>query len=185
MDNQHAYSLWMMIVILLASSAAGANEVDRDRIERIEIAGISLSQDARSAFESLVSAGYNTDVEKYEQWTEAARSFVKGNPSSPRSSPEGWTEIILERNGHRLRAVRLTSINPNRRFNAEDEIIRVRTLLGIPPDATRCSGAGGNGFCGAEDADVTAAYFVQLMAANQRYEAAELLDLPAADLDTQ
>ena len=130
-----------------------------------------------------MAAGYNTDVDTYEQWTEAARSFVKGDPASPRSSPDGWTEVILERNGQRLRLIRISQINPNKPFDAEQEIQKVRSTLGIAPDSRRCTGAGPNGYCEAKDADGNASYMVQLLASNQRYEYVQLGDLPAIGLE--
>ena len=173
-------SIWILTIALLGLSSATADEVDRERLEQIPLGGLSLDLGAKAAFDKLIAAGYNTDVETYEQWTEPARSFVKGDPSSPRSSPDGWSEFILERNGHRLRAIRLSRINPNNFFDAEEEIRKVRGRLGIAADSPRCKASGPNGFCEATDADGNAGYLLQLLASNQRYEYVELRDLPLA-----
>ncbi len=172
-----------LLAILAIATSAYANVVDRSRIERISIAGVSISDGAEAAFNTLVAAGYDTDVDEYEDWREAARSFVKGDVNSPSSSPDGYTEIILERNGDRLRAIRLTYINLRNPFDTEEEVERVRSALGIPGDAPRCGAMGLDGSCVAEDADGNAGYSLQIMTARQRYESAELLDVPAVGLD--
>ncbi|MDJ0908031.1 MAG: hypothetical protein QNI99_02490 [Woeseiaceae bacterium] len=172
-------ALACLAALVGAANLAYANVVDRDRIEDIRIAGISLNTRAQTAFNILLSAGYETDVDVYEEWWEPARSFVRGDPSSPSSSPDGYSEIVLERNGERLRAILLTTINPNDPFNVEDEIARVRSRLGLPNDAPRCGASPPNGTCEARDADGEARYFVQLLASHQRYEAATLVNVPA------
>ncbi len=172
-----------LIALLFAALVASANEVERDRIENIRIAGVAISDGAESAFNALVAAGYNTDVANYEDWRQAARSFVKGDVNSPSSSPDGYTEIILERNGDRLRAIRLTYINLRNPFDAKAAIDGARSALGLSSDAPRCSEAGGSGSCAAEDTDGKAGYFLQVLSSRQRYEGAELLDVPAVGLD--
>ncbi len=172
-----------LIAILFVSIPAAANEVDRSRIENIRIAGVAISDGAEAAFNTLVAAGYNTDVDNYDDWRQAARSFVKGDVNSPSSSPDGYTEIILERNGHRLRAIRLTYINMRNPFDAAAAMDEARSALGLTSDANGCTEAGGNGTCGADDHDGLAGYFLQVLSSRQRYEGAELLDVPAVGLD--
>ena len=68
-------------------------------------------------------------------------------------------------------------------FDTDAEVERVRSALGLPGDAPRCNVAGGNGACVAEDAEGKAGYFLQVLSSRQRYEGAELLDVPALGLD--
>lgn len=172
-----------LIFVLGSASGARGNVVEVERIQRISIAGISLQLSAKQAFDSLLAAGYATDVTRYADWWQAARSFVKGNVDSPRKSPEGYSEIVLERNAHQLTAIRLTTINPNNPFDADEEVRRVREFLGIPKDARRCDSKGSYGSCVAEDAGRTAAYSLLLMAGNQRYESASRLDIRPVGFD--
>lgn len=171
-----------VVAALVLVASAHANEVDRERIENIRIAGVAISDGAEAGFNTLVAAGYQTDVDNYADWRQAARSFVKGDVNSPNSSPDGYTEVILERNGHRLRAVRLTYINMRSPFDADAAVERVRSALGLPSDAPSCGVVGGNGVCVAEDSDGLAGYFLQVLSSRQRYEGAELLDVPAVGL---
>ncbi len=172
-----------LFALLVAASIALANEVDRDRIENLRVAGVSLSGGAEAAFNTLIAAGYDTDVETYDEWREAGRSFLKGDPNSPSSSPDGYTEIVLLRNGHRLTSISLTYINMRNPMNVEDEHQRVRTALGLPADAPRCNVAGNNASCAAHDADETVTYTLQILAARQRYETASRLGVSPAGLD--
>lgn len=112
MDVRTSLKTLCLVALPAIAMVAHANIVDRARIERISIAGLSLQDGAQVAFQRLLAAGYRTDVAAYEAWWEPARSFVKGDPGSPRSSPDGYLEIVLERNGHRLRAIRASLINP-------------------------------------------------------------------------
>ncbi len=171
------------LALILAASITSANEVDPDRIENIRVAGVSLSDGAEAAFNTLVAAGYNTDVETYDEWRQAGRSFLKGDPNSPSSSPDGYTEIVLLRNGHRLISISLTYINMRNPMNVEEEHQRVRTALGLPVDAPRCSVAGNYASCAAHDADDTVTYTFQILAGRQRYETAGRRGEPPAGLD--
>lgn len=183
MLRRHPFAIVFLLAGLLGATLAEANEVDRSRIENIRIAGVAISDGAEAAFNTLVAAGYNTDVESYEEWRESGRSFVKGDASSPSSSPDGYTEIVLERNGHQLRAIRLTYINMRNPFDADAEMNATRSALGLSSDANGCTVVAGNGSCGADDHDHKAGYFLQVLSSRQRYEGAELLDVPAVGLD--
>ena len=172
-----------LIATLVLVASAHANEVDAERIENIKVAGVSLSGGAEAAFNHLIEAGYNTDVETYDEWREAGRSFVKGDVNSPSSSPDGYTEIVLLRNGHQLVSISLTYINMQNPMNVDEEHQQVRTALGIPPDAPRCTVAGNNASCAANDADGTVVYTLQILAGRQRYETATRRGIAPAGLD--
>ncbi len=180
--RQHVSSLLLLSVLAIAA-AAHANEVDKDRIENIRVAGVALNDSAEAAFNTLVAAGYETDVESYDEWRQAGRSFIKGDPNSPSSSPDGYTEIVLLRNRHQLTSISLTYINMRNPMNVEEEHQRVRTALGLPADAPRCNVAGNGATCAANDADETVTYTLQILAARQRYETVSRLGVSPAGLD--
>ncbi|MEM9256582.1 MAG: hypothetical protein AAGA91_14135 [Pseudomonadota bacterium] len=171
--------LLLPLYLLWTSAAPAATPIEGQRIGNLSIAGLSLNLPAQAAFDRLLADGYTTDVSHYRDWTEAARSFVRGNPTSLAG---GYQEVVLERNGEQLRALFFTSIAPAQPFDTEGEVRRVRQWLGLTEQDPACTLNGNDAQCEVDDTQEQTSYTLQLIGGHQRHEAATRRYMPAAGL---